>query len=64
LGTDGYGRSDTRAQLRKHFEVNRYYIVVAALTSLVDEKLLPVEKVTEAIKKYGIDPEKPNPVTV
>ena len=64
LGTDGYGRSDTRAQLSKHFEVNRYYIVVAALTSLVDEKLLPVEKVTEAIKKYGIDPEKPNPVTV
>ncbi|MGK0298488.1 MAG: pyruvate dehydrogenase E1 component [Gammaproteobacteria bacterium] len=64
LGTDGFGRSDTRAQLRKHFEVNRYYIAVAALTSLVNEKLLPAAKVTEAIKKYGIDPEKPNPVTV
>jgi pyruvate dehydrogenase E1 component len=64
LGTDGFGRSDTRAQLRKHFEVNRYYIVVAALTSLVNEKLLPADVVTKAIKKYGIDPEKPNPVTV
>ena len=64
LGTDGFGRSDTRAQLRKHFEVNRYYIAVAALKSLVDEGQLPASKVNDAIKKYGIDPEKPNPVTV
>jgi pyruvate dehydrogenase E1 component len=64
LGTDGFGRSDTRAKLRKHFEVNRYYITVAALKSLVDEKQIPADKVTEAMKKYGIDPEKPNPVTV
>jgi len=64
LGTDGFGRSDTRSQLRKHFEVNRYYIAIAALKSLADEKQIPAAKVTEAIKKYGIDPEKPNPVTV
>jgi pyruvate dehydrogenase E1 component len=64
LGTDGFGRSDTRAKLRKFFEVNRYYIALAALKSLVDEDKLPASKVTEAIKKYGIDPEKPNPVTV
>jgi pyruvate dehydrogenase E1 component len=64
LGTDGYGRSDTRAQLRKHFEVNRYYIAVTALNSLKEEDKVPASKVKEAIKKYGIDPDKPNPVTV
>ncbi|MEX2353753.1 MAG: pyruvate dehydrogenase (acetyl-transferring), homodimeric type, partial [Gammaproteobacteria bacterium] len=64
LGTDGFGRSDTRAQLRKHFEVNRYYIAIAALKTLVDEKQLPASKLTEAIKKYKINPDKPNPVTV
>jgi len=64
LGTDGYGRSDTREKLRKHFEVNRYYIAVAALKSLADDKQIPSSKVAEAIKKYKIDPEKPNPVTV
>ena len=64
LGTDGFGRSDTRAQLRKFFEVNRYYIAVVALKSLADEGRIPVSKVTEAIKKYNIDPDKPNPVTV
>ena len=64
LGTDGFGRSDTRAQLRKHFEVNPYYIAVAALKSLVDDGQLPAAKVTEAIKKYSINPEKPNPVSV
>lgn len=62
LGTDGFGRSDTRAQLRKHFEVNRYYIVVAALKSLTDEGALPAGKVAEAIKRYGIDPDKTNPI--
>ncbi len=64
LGTDGYGRSDTRAQLRKHFEVNRYYIAITALNSLKEEGKVPASKVKEAIKKYGIDPDKPNPVTV
>lgn len=62
LGTDGFGRSDTRAQLRKHFEVNRHYIVIAALKSLVDEGALPAAKLVEAIEKYGIDPEKTNPL--
>jgi len=64
LGTDGYGRSDTREQLRYFFEVNRYYIAVAALKALADQGQLPAEKVVAAIKKYNIDPEKPNPVTV
>ena len=61
LGTDGFGRSDTRAQLRKHFEVNRYFIVVAALKALVDENSLPAVKVVEAMEKYGIQADKPNP---
>ncbi len=64
LGTDGYGRSDTRAKLRKFFEVDRYYVAVAALKALSDEGKIPAAKVTEAMQKYRIDPEKPNPVTV
>jgi pyruvate dehydrogenase E1 component len=64
MGTDGFGRSDTRQKLRKHFEVNRYYIVLAALKTLADEKKIPASKVAQAIKKYKINPEKPNPVTV
>ena len=64
LGTDGYGRSDTRKQLRKFFEVNRYYVVIAALKALADEGTIPVKTVSEAIKKYGIDVEKPAPWTV
>jgi len=64
LGTDGFGRSDTRKQLRKFFEVNRYYITVAALKALADEEKISTDKVTEAIKKYDIDPEKPNPTTI
>ena len=64
LGTDGYGRSDTRVKLRKHFEVNRYYIAVAALKALADDGQLSIDKVKEAISKYEIDPEKPNPVMV
>lgn len=64
LGTDGFGRSDTREQLRHFFEVNRYYVVVAALHALAKENAIPATKVTEAIKKYKIDPKKPNPVTV
>ncbi len=63
LGTDGFGRSDTRAQLRKHFEVNAKYVVIAALKALADAGEFPAGKVQEAIEKYGIDPEKPNPAT-
>jgi pyruvate dehydrogenase E1 component len=64
LGTDGFGRSDTRERLRRFFEVDRYYITVAALEALAEDGKIPAEKVAEAIKKFGIDPEKPNPVTV
>ena len=64
LGTDGYGRSDTRAALRRFFEVDRHYIAVSALKALADEGDIDPEKVSEAIKKYGIDPDKPNPLTV
>jgi len=63
LGTDGFGRSDSRVKLREFFEVNRYYIVVAALKSLADEGKVKTSVVAEAIAKYGIDPNKPNPVT-
>jgi pyruvate dehydrogenase E1 component len=61
LGTDGFGRSDTRTKLREHFEVNRYFVTVAALRALADEGKLPLEKVAEAVTKYGINPEKVNP---
>jgi pyruvate dehydrogenase E1 component len=64
LGTDGYGRSDTRANLRIFFEVNRYYVVVAALKALADAGDIEDKVVQQAIKKYKIDPEKPNPMTV
>lgn len=64
LGTDGFGRSDTREKLRHFFEVDRYYIVVAALYALAKEGIIPLSEVTTAMKKYKIDPNKPNPVTV
>ncbi len=64
LGTDGYGRSDLRSQLRKFFEVNRYYVAVAALKALADEGEIPAATVAQAITKYRIDPDKPNPATV
>jgi pyruvate dehydrogenase E1 component len=64
LGTDGYGRSDTRERLRTFFEVNRYYVAVAALYALAKAGDIPASKVTEAMKKYNIDPNKPNPMTV
>ena len=64
LGTDGFGRSDTRAKLREFFEVNRYFVTIAALKSLADEGAIPAAVVKEAIEKYGIDANKPNPVTV
>ncbi len=64
LGTDGFGRSDSRENLRRFFEVNRYYICVAALKSLADEGEIDSALVAQAIVNFGIDPEKPNPVTV
>jgi len=62
LGTDGFGRSDMRIQLRKFFEVNRFYVALAALKALADDGVIDAAKVGEAIAKYRIDPEKPNPV--
>jgi len=64
LGTDGFGRSDFRTNLRTFFEVDRHYVAVAALKALADDGEIPASKVAEAIAKYGIDPNKPNPVTV
>ncbi|MFT5533219.1 MAG: pyruvate dehydrogenase E1 component [Candidatus Paceibacteria bacterium] len=63
LGTDGFGRSDSRAKLREFFEVNRHYVTIAALKSLADEGAIEQAIVEQAIVKYGINPEKPNPVT-
>ena len=64
LGTDGYGRSDGREALRRFFEVDRAHVAVAALNALVEEGELDVSKVALAIEKYGIDPDKPNPISV
>ena len=62
LGTDGYGRSDSREKLREFFEVNRYYVVVAALKALVDEGVIKPSEVSKAIKKFNIDSNKTDPV--
>ena len=64
LGTDGFGRSDSREALRKHFEVDRYYVVIAALKALADQgaKGIDAKTVLKAMTQYGIDPEKPNPL--
>jgi pyruvate dehydrogenase E1 component len=64
LGTDGYGRSDGRNALRQHFEVDERYIAVTALKALADDGVLDQKTVSEAIRKFGIDPEKPDPVTL
>jgi pyruvate dehydrogenase E1 component len=64
LGTDGFGRSDSRANLRRFFEVNRYFVVVAALTALAEEGAIDRKKIADAITKYGIDTERPAPWTV
>ena len=64
LGTDGFGRSDTREKLRHHFEVDRRWVAVAALKALADDGALPAARVAEAVKKYGIDAKKPAPWTV
>lgn len=62
LGTDGFGRSDFRRKLREHFEIDRHYIVVAALKALAEDGKLPAAKVAEAIQKYGIQADKVNPL--
>jgi pyruvate dehydrogenase E1 component len=64
LGTDGFGRSDSREELRRFFEVDRHYVVIAALKALADDGRLEQQAVTLAMQSYGIDPEKPNPLTV
>ena len=61
LGTDGFGRSDTRERLRRFFEVDRDYVTLAALTVLAEEGTVPRGVVSEALEKYGIDPEKRDP---
>ena len=64
LGTDGFGRSDTRENLRHFFEVDRYYIVLTAIRALADQGDLEMKVVNDVIKKYDIDPNKPNPIKV
>ncbi|MEH6467285.1 MAG: pyruvate dehydrogenase (acetyl-transferring), homodimeric type, partial [Porticoccus sp.] len=62
LGTDGFGRSDSREQLRHFFEVNRYFVAIAALKSLADEGKIDVAVVTQAIADFDLDPDKTNPL--
>ena len=64
LGTDGFGRSDTRENLRRHFEVDRYYIAHAAIAALAAEGKMTGKDVARAIKQYKLDGEKPNPLGV
>jgi pyruvate dehydrogenase complex dehydrogenase (E1) component len=64
LGTDGFGRSDTREALRHFFEVDRRWVTIAALKALADDEVIERSVVAEAIAKYGIDINKPNPMTV
>jgi len=64
LGTDGFGRSETRQALRHFFEVDRYYIVLTAIRALALDGKLEMSKVDAVMKKYNLDPEKPSPITV
>jgi pyruvate dehydrogenase E1 component len=64
LGTDGFGRSETRQALRHFFEVDRYYIVLTAIRALALDGKLEMNKVDAVMKKYKLDPEKPSPITV
>ena len=64
LGTDGFGRSDTRENLRHFFEVDRYYIVLTAIRALALDGKLDMSKADEVMKKYNLNPEKPSPITV
>ena len=61
LGTDGYGRSDYRRNLRRFFEVDRHYVAVAALAALAEDGTIPAATVADAITRYGVDPDKPEP---
>ena len=61
LGTDGFGRSDFRRNLRRHFEVDRHYVVLAALTELAAEGAVPASAPAQAVTRYDIDPDKPAP---
>jgi pyruvate dehydrogenase E1 component len=61
LGTDGFGRSDYRRKLREHFEVDRHFVTVAALTELAAEGAVPVSTASKAIAKYSLNPDKPDP---
>ena len=63
LGTDGFGRSDTRAQLREFFEVDRHYVVLAAMTALAGEGVVSRADVAKVMTDLGIDPAKPDPTT-
>ena len=63
LGTDGYGRSDTRQKLRRFFEVSREYVVLAALRALADEGKLPASTVSDAMRDLGISPDKIDPMS-
>ena len=63
LGTDGFGRSDSRAKLRAYFEIDRHYVVVAALKALADDGDIDIQLVADAISRYGIDADKPNPMS-
>jgi pyruvate dehydrogenase E1 component len=62
LGTDGFGRSDYRVALRRHFEVDRYHVALATLTSLAADGAVPASAAAEAVAKYGVDPDKPEPL--
>jgi pyruvate dehydrogenase E1 component len=64
LGTDGFGRSDSRAKLRYFFEVNRHFVAIAALKALAEQGEGKAKAVADAIKKYRIDPDKLDPTTV
>ena len=64
LGTDGYGRSDSREALRSFFEVDRYYIVIAALTELVNNEKINSSILLKAIKDYKLEGNKPNPMSI
>ena len=64
LGTDGFGRSDTRENLRHFFEIDRYYIVLTAIRALVDSGEFEKNMIEKVMRKYNLDPEKPNPITV
>ena len=61
LGTDGFGRSDSRERLRHFFEVDRYFITVAALSAMVEDNIVDSSVVSEALDKFNIDPDKPDP---